>query len=166
MNSSDQTLVVCIARAASLAIWHRGRSHRRPNRNESPKRRHFASLDLKRHADFSHRRPTSAGFCFLAFSCDFRSSEWFSHRWQKKTNFFASLTIWGCAVRNRIAHRGCCIARDAKKLRTPRPKSTTPKSEGMPEEEMQRFLRSGAKTYILRGTPPTYAIKIRAVTDN
>ena len=55
-------LVVRIARPASLAIWHRGRSHRRPNRSESPNRRHFASLDLKKRADFSHRRPTSQDF--------------------------------------------------------------------------------------------------------
>ena len=54
--------VVRIARPASLAIWHRGRSHRRPNRSESPNRRHFASLNLKKHADFSHRRPTSHDF--------------------------------------------------------------------------------------------------------
>ena len=52
-------LVVRVARPALLAIWHRGRSHRRPNWRESPNRRHFASLDLKRHADISHRRPTS-----------------------------------------------------------------------------------------------------------
>ena len=55
-------LVVRTARPASLAIWHRGRSHRRPNRSESPNRRHFASLDLQKHADFSHRRPTSQDF--------------------------------------------------------------------------------------------------------
>ena len=55
-------LVVRIARPTSLAIWHRGRSHRRPNRNGSPNRKHFASLDLKKHADFSHRRPTSQNF--------------------------------------------------------------------------------------------------------
>ena len=54
--------MVRIARPASLAIWHRGRSHRRPNRRESPNRRHFASLDLKKHGDFSHRRPTSQDF--------------------------------------------------------------------------------------------------------
>ena len=42
-------------RPTSLAIWHRGRSHRRPNRSESPNRRHFASL-CKMHADTSHRR--------------------------------------------------------------------------------------------------------------
>ena len=61
-------LVVRIARPESLAIWHRGRSHRRPNRSGSPKRRHFASLDLKKHPDFriagQHRR-IFAGFFFL-----------------------------------------------------------------------------------------------------
>ena len=41
-------LVVRIARPASLAFWHRGHSHRRPNRSGSPNRRHFASLDRKR----------------------------------------------------------------------------------------------------------------------
>ena len=40
-------LVVRLARPTSLAIWGRGRSHRRPNRSESLNRRHFASLDLK-----------------------------------------------------------------------------------------------------------------------
>ena len=55
-------LVVRIARPASLAIWHRGHSHRRPNRSGSPNRRHFASLDRKKHADFLHRRPTSQDF--------------------------------------------------------------------------------------------------------
>ena len=48
------TLVVRIARPASLAIWHRGRSHRKPNRSGSPNRSHFTSLDLKKHADFAH----------------------------------------------------------------------------------------------------------------
>ena len=39
-------LVARIARPVSLAIWHRGCSHRKPNRSESPNRKHFASLDL------------------------------------------------------------------------------------------------------------------------
>ena len=43
-----KNVVVRIARPTSLAIWHRGRSHRRPNRNKSPNRRHFASLDHKK----------------------------------------------------------------------------------------------------------------------
>ena len=60
-------LVVRIARPTSLAIWHRGRSHRRPNRSGSPNRRHFASLDLKKHPDFSHPRPTSQDFRRLFF---------------------------------------------------------------------------------------------------
>ena len=34
-------LVARIARPASLAIWHRKRSHCKPHRNESPNRRHF-----------------------------------------------------------------------------------------------------------------------------
>ena len=45
---SVSNLVVRIARPTSLAIWHRGRSHRRPNRSGSPNRRHFASLGLNR----------------------------------------------------------------------------------------------------------------------
>ena len=55
-------LVVRIARPKSLAIWHCECSHRRQNRSGSPNRRHFASLDLKKHPDFSHRRPTSQDF--------------------------------------------------------------------------------------------------------
>ena len=43
-KQGSSTLVVRIARPASLAIWHRGRSHRRPSRSESPNRRHFVSL--------------------------------------------------------------------------------------------------------------------------
>ena len=38
-------------------------SHRRQNRNGSSNHRHVALLDLKEHADFSHRRPTSQDFC-------------------------------------------------------------------------------------------------------
>ena len=60
--NNTRGLVVRIARPTSLAIWHRGCSHRRPNRSGSPNRRHFASLDLKKHPDFSHRRPTSQDF--------------------------------------------------------------------------------------------------------
>ena len=40
-------LVVRITRPPSLAVWHRGRSHRRPIRSGSPNRKHFASLGLK-----------------------------------------------------------------------------------------------------------------------
>ena len=57
---SASPLVVRIARPTSLAIWHRGRSHRRPNRNKSPNRGHFVSLDLKNMLIFrtagQHRR--------------------------------------------------------------------------------------------------------------
>ena len=99
-----------IARPASLAIWHRGRSHRRPNRSGSPKRRHFASLDRKKHADFSHRRPTSQDFC-RRFFCHFPvisdQANVLSHRDEKIT----SLAIWVMRDSNRIAHRGR-IARD------------------------------------------------------
>ena len=97
--------------AASLAIWHRGRSHRRPNRNEGPNRRHFASLDLKMHAKIAHRRPTSQDF-------HWSSSAFFpvvSHIKLSlirvfvaplaKTNFFASLAIWLC-VKTKGVHMG------------------------------------------------------------
>ena len=108
-------LVVRIARLASLAIWHRGRSHRRPNRSGSPNRRHFASLDLNKHPDFSHRRPASQDFrrlFFLAFSWDFRSSEcvFASLAKKKKKKLFRIASDLGMCDSNRIAHRGC-IAR-------------------------------------------------------
>ena len=79
----DLVLVVRIARPTSLAIWHRGRSHRRPNRSGSPNRRHFASLDLQKHANFSHRRPTSQDFCrrfFWHFPVISDQANVFSHR--------------------------------------------------------------------------------------
>ena len=66
-GQKSRDLVVRIARPTSLAIWHRGSSHRRPNRSRSPNRRHVASLDLKKHPDFSHRRPTSQVFRRLLF---------------------------------------------------------------------------------------------------
>ena len=99
-----------IARPRSLAIWHRGCSHRRPNRSGSPNRRHFASLDLKKHPDFPHRRPTSQDFrsIFLAFSCDFRSSECAFASLAEK--LFRIASDLGMCDSNRIAHRGC-IAR-------------------------------------------------------
>ena len=81
-------LVVRIARPASLAIWHRRRSHSRPNRSGSPNRRHFASLDLKKHADVSHRRPTSQNFrrrFFWHFRVISDQANVFSHRWAKKS---------------------------------------------------------------------------------
>ena len=102
------TLVARIARPTSLAIWHRGRSHRRPNRSGSPNRKHFASLDLKKHPDFSRCGPIAQdfrSFCFffffifLAFSCDFRSSEYVFASLEKNKKKFASLAIWGCAIR-------------------------------------------------------------------
>ena len=87
------TLVAHIARPASLVIWHRVNSHRRPNRNESPHRRHFASLDVNIHAEKPHRRPTSQdfrrNFCgiFLRHQSKLRglciaSEKTFSHRQQ------------------------------------------------------------------------------------
>ena len=72
-------LVVRIARPTSLAIWHRGCSHRRPNRSWSPNRRHFASLDLKKHPDLSHRRPTSQAL-FWHFPVISDQANVFSHR--------------------------------------------------------------------------------------
>ena len=47
-----ERLVVRIARPTSLAIWHRRRLHRRPNRSGSPNRRRFPSLDLKKTSRF------------------------------------------------------------------------------------------------------------------
>ena len=76
-------LVVRIARPTSLAIWHRGCSHRRPNRSGSPNRSHFASLDLKKPSDFSHRRPTSQDFrrhFFWHFPVTSDQANVFSHR--------------------------------------------------------------------------------------
>ena len=61
-------LVVRIARPTTLAISHRGCSHRRPDRNGSPNHRHFASLDLKINADFSHRRIFAEGFPGICFT--------------------------------------------------------------------------------------------------
>ena len=76
-------LVVRIVRPTSLAIWHRGRSHRRPNRSGSPNRRHFASLNLKKHADFRtagrHRR-IFAGVFFWHFPVISDQVNGFSHR--------------------------------------------------------------------------------------
>ena len=66
--------MVRIARPISLAIWYRGRSHRKPN---------FASLDLRKHADFSHRRPTSQDFrrrFFWHFPVVSDQANVFSHR--------------------------------------------------------------------------------------
>ena len=48
------------------------------NRSGSPNRRHFTSLDLKNQCRFFVSQANIAGFSqalFLAFSCDFRSSE-------------------------------------------------------------------------------------------
>ena len=83
MLDNKQPLVVRIARPTSLAIWHCRHSHRRPNSNGSPNRRHFASLDLKEHAYFSHRRPTSQAFrrrFFWHFPVLSDQANVFSHR--------------------------------------------------------------------------------------
>ena len=106
-----RALVVRIARPTSLAIWHRRRSHRRPNRNGSPNRKHFASLDRKKHADILHRRPTSQHFrrrFFWRFRVISDQATVFSHRSRKKTFHIASAL--DVCDSNRIAHRGC-IAR-------------------------------------------------------
>ena len=106
------TLVVRIARPKSLAIWHRGCSHRRPNRGGSPNRRHFASLDLKKTPRFFASQANIAGFSqkvFLAFSCDFRSSECVFASLAKKKLFRIASDLGMCDS-SRIAHRGC-IAR-------------------------------------------------------
>ena len=93
--------MVRIARPTSLAIWHRGCSHRRPNRSGSPNRRHFASLDLKKHPDVSHRRPTSQ---------DFRRRFFWHFPASLAKKLFASLVIWGCA--NQIASHIAVASRD------------------------------------------------------
>ena len=54
------------------SVWGNGESQRRPNCSGSPNRRHFVSLDLRKHADFSHRRPTSQDFRESFCSCEFR----------------------------------------------------------------------------------------------
>ena len=109
---SGMFLVVRIARPTSLAIWHRRRSHRRPNRSGSPNRRHFASLDLKKKTPrFFASQANIAAFSqavFLAFSCDFRSSECVFASLAK--NLFRIASDLGVCDSNRIAHRGC-IAR-------------------------------------------------------
>ena len=107
------SLVVRIARPTSPAIWHRGYSHRRPNRSGSPNRRHFASLDLKEQPDFSHRRPISQKFSqafFLAFSCDFTSSECVFASLARKKNIFRIASDLGCAIPI-ASHIAGCIAR-------------------------------------------------------
>ena len=109
--TTPMPLVVRIARPESLAIWHRRHSHRRPNRSGSPNRRHFASLGLKKHPDFFASQASIAGFSqvfFLAFSCDFRSSECVFASLAKK--LFRIASDLGVCDSNRIAHRGC-IAR-------------------------------------------------------
>ena len=103
--------MVRIARPASLAIWHRGHSHRKPNRNESPNRRHFASLDLKKTCRFFASQANIAGFSqgfFCYFPVIFRSSEWAFASLAKK--HFRIASDLGVCDSNRIAHRGC-IAR-------------------------------------------------------
>ena len=101
-----------IARPTSLIFWHRGRSHRRPNRSGSPNRRHFASLDLIKNMPIvSPSQASIAGFSqklFLAFSCDFRSSECVFASLAKQLFHVASGL--GVCDSNRTAHRGC-IAR-------------------------------------------------------
>ena len=75
------------------------------------KRRHFASLDLKRHPDFSHRRPTSQDFRRISswhFPVISDQANGFSHRWRQES--FSIASDFGVCDSNRIAHRGC-IAR-------------------------------------------------------
>ena len=83
----SRPLVVRIARPLSLAIWHRGHSHRRPNRSQSQNHRHFASLDLGSHADLSYRKPASqdfrGSFCG-SFPVNSDQPKGFSHRWSEK----------------------------------------------------------------------------------
>ena len=104
-------LAVCIARPTSLAIWHRGRPHRRPNRSRSPNGRHFASLDLKKHPIFriaGRHRTIFAGFfpgIFLRFQI-----KRMCFRIASEKKLFRIASDLGMCDSNRIAHRGC-IAR-------------------------------------------------------
>ena len=103
------TLVVRVARPTSLPIWHRGRSRRKPDCSGSPTRKHFASLDLQKHADFPHRKPTSQDFrrrFFLHFPLISDQAKVFSHRIPKKKLFRIASDLGVCDS-NRIAHRGC-----------------------------------------------------------
>ena len=61
-NTSTTPLVAHVAPPTSIAIWHRRHSHRRPSCSESPDRGHFASLDIEKNADSSHRGPPSQDF--------------------------------------------------------------------------------------------------------
>ena len=91
-----QFLVARIAQPTWLAIWHRGRLHRRPNRSESPNCKRLMSIEIKAH-DFSHRSPTSQdfrkSFCgvfpgvFVAFSCNLKQAKGFSHCWRKSFTY-------------------------------------------------------------------------------
>ena len=89
------SLVVRIARPTSLAIWHRARSHRRPNRSRSPNRRHFENTPIFRIAG-QHRRIFAEGFSgvFVWFQIKLM---WFHIASEK--NIFTLLAIWGCAIR-------------------------------------------------------------------
>ena len=95
-----------IAQTTSLAIWHRGCSNRRPNRSESPNRRHFASLDLKNMPIFASLA-NIAGFSrelLWLFSCEFRlSSGAFASLVKQPFCIASDLAVCDS---NRIAHRG------------------------------------------------------------
>ena len=98
--------MVRIARPTSLATWHRGRSHSSPNRSGSPNRRHFASLDPKQHADFSHSKSTSRDFCrsfqgiFLRIQSNLRC-----FRIASEKELFRIANDLGVCDSIRIAHR-------------------------------------------------------------
>ena len=96
-------LVARIARPALLAFWHRAHWHPRPNRSQSPNRKHFSSLDLEKYADFLHR-PTSqdfrGNFCGT-FPVNFEQPKGYLHRDARKLYCMTS----DLGVCGSIAHR-------------------------------------------------------------
>ena len=130
--------MVRIARPTSLAIWHCGRSHRRPIRNESPNRRHFASLDLKLYMPIfriaRQHRSIFAG-TFLLFLL------WFQIKLMGfRIASFASLVIWGCAIRiaSRLPRTIWATKLQNHILQEPRLKPM----EGRPDQDLSLFLLS------------------------
>ena len=116
-------LVVRIARPTSLAIWHRGCSHMisqaKPQRESESQP--FRIARSKKTPRFFASQANIAGFSralFLAFSCDFRSSECIFALPAKKKLFRIasdlgmcdSNPIWGCAIR--IASHIAVASRD------------------------------------------------------
>ena len=70
------------------------------NRSGSPNRRHFASLDLEKHAGFLYRRPTSqdirGSFCGTFPVTSEQTFFFFFRNAQKK--LFRIASGWGCVI--------------------------------------------------------------------